>query len=376
MKCIHASFRACEITDLDTPLLLEDLDIMERNISWMQQKAQRAGVNLRPHIKTHRTPDIAKKQLAAGAKGITVAKLGEGEVMAAEGIDDIFIANELAGDIKMDRLLALARKTTLAVGVDHPDHVKMLAETFDGESRPMEIMIDVDTGYHRTGVGSKEEILELAKLIRYRDSLKLRGIFTHDGNCYNATTISEVRSISQSSQNMMLEMAEFLRKEGIGVEEISIGSTPSLLVSEIMQGITEIRPGTYVFLDADQAGVIGTYEHCALSVLATVISCPAPDRIVLDAGTKALTFYFHRGNITSSPGFGLLKKRPTVYLKSLSEEHGMFTPPEDMAFRIGDKVEIIPNHACPTCNLYPVLYGVRNGQVQEEYKILARGMSK
>jgi D-serine deaminase-like pyridoxal phosphate-dependent protein len=197
MKCLHESFRGCEITDLDTPSLLVDLDVMERNISWMQQKAQRAGVNLRPHIKTHRTPDIAKKQLAAGAKGITVAKLGEGEVMAAEGIDDIFIANELAGDIKMDRLLALARKTTLAVGVDHPDHVKMLAETFDGESRPMEIMIDVDTGYHRTGVGSKEEILELAKLIRYRDSLKLRGIFTHDGNCYNATTISEVRSISQ-----------------------------------------------------------------------------------------------------------------------------------------------------------------------------------
>ncbi|MDD2206668.1 MAG: alanine racemase [Aminobacterium sp.] len=376
MRCLHEPFRGCQVMDIDTPSLLVDLDVMERNLHWMQQKAQNAGVSLRPHIKTHRTPDIAKKQLIAGAKGITVAKLGEAEVMAAAGITDIFIANEIVGDIKMDRLLALARKTNLAVGVDSAEHIKMLAETFDGEPHPLNVMIDIDTGYHRTGVFSKETALELAKLIRYRDSVTLMGIFTHDGQSYNAESLSAIRAISQQSQSQMLETAEYIRSVGIPVEVVSIGSTPSLLVSEILAGVTEIRPGTYIFLDADQAGILGTYDHCALSVLATVISRPAPDRVVLDAGTKALTYYTHHGGMTSSHGFGVLKNRPSVTLQSLSDEHALFTPPHDMSFEIGDKVEIIPNHACPTCNLYSVIYGVRNGEVAEEYEILARGMSR
>ena len=376
MKSLREPYRGCQVADLDTPSLLVDLNVMERNIRWMQEKANISGVKFRPHVKTHRTPDLAKKQVMAGAQGITVAKLGEAEVMASAGINDIFVANEIVGDIKMERLLALSRRVRIAVGVDSAEHIKMLAEAFDGEARPLDVMIDIDTGDHRTGVAPGEEVLELARLILYRDSVRLRGLFTHDGHSYEANDLAEIRAISLKSQQDVIETATLLRREGIAVEELSVGSTPSLLVSDIVPGVTEIRPGTYIFMDGDQAQVIGSYQHCALSVLATVISCPSPDRVVLDSGTKALTYFVQRHGITRSKGFGVLKERSSVYLYSLSDEHGLFAPPQDMSFHIGDKVEIIPNHACPTCNLYSVMYGVRNGEVQEEFKILARGMSR
>ncbi len=367
------------IEEIDTPALLVDLDRMEENLETMQARADAWGVRLRPHIKTHRTPEIAKMQIFRGCHGITVAKLGEAEVMAAEGIRDIFIANEIVGSLKFKRLRKLHSKVLrLAVGVDHPDHVIMLGEYFLDPLEPLEVMIDVETGDPRTGVAPGEPTLALAREIAFSPGLLLRGIYTHDGQSYDAESIEEVRRIFEESQKAMLETASLLRSEGIQVQEISVGSTPSLLVGEVLEGITEIRPGTHIFMDADQAQILGTYDHCAQTVLATVISRPTPERVVIDAGTKALTYYVQSRGVTAARGRGRLKKHPEIFLNRMSDEHASFDIPEgsSLSFAIGDRLEIIPNHACPTTNLYDCIYGIRKGLVEARWPILCRGKSQ
>ena len=365
-----------KIEDLDTPALLVDLDVMEKNLLWGQQKANSAGVKLRPHIKTHRTPALAKKQVELGAKGITAAKLGEAEVMAREGIDDIFIANEIVGKIKIERLRKLNRQIHLATGIDSPVQAKALSEKFAIEDKPIEVLIDVDTGDVRTGIQPDQSVLELANLIIQLPGLKLRGIFTHDGHSYGARDIFEVKQIFKKSQEEMLQTANILRLSGIQVEEISVGSTPSFLVADILPGITEIRPGTYIFLDAAQGNLLRSYERCALTVLTTITNRPTPHRVVIDAGTKALSAFVRGVGVCQTRGFGLLKEEPTIYLESLSDEHGVFTAASECEYPIGDKIQIIPNHACPTCNLYDYLYGVRDCMVVNKWPVTARGKSQ
>jgi len=366
----------CKIKDLDTPALLVDMDIMEKNLLWGQQKANSAGVKLRPHIKTHRTPALAKKQVELGAKGITVAKLGEAEVMAREGIDDIFIANEIVGKIKIERLRKLNRQIHLETGIDNPIQAKMLSEKFFRENKPVEVLIEVDTGDARTGLQPGKPVLEFANLIIQLPGLKLRGIFTHDGHSYRARDIFEVNQFFKKSQEEMLRTANMLRLACIQVEEISVGSTPSYLVADILPDITEVRPGTYIFLDAAQGNLLRSYKRCALTVLATITSRPTPKRVVVDAGTKALSAYVRGSGVCQTQGFGLLKEKPTIYLESLSDEHGIFSTSLTNEYPIGDKLQIIPNHACPTCNLYNYLYGVRGCMVVNKWPITARGMSQ
>lgn len=371
--------RGTPLRDLDTPAMLIDLDVMERNMRGMQKKADAAGVKLRPHTKTHRTPAIALLQEAAGAVGVTVAKLGEAEVMAAEGLKDIFIANEIVGAVKLERLRRLARGLPrLAVGADSPVHALMLSSAMAGESKPIDVLVDVNTGDPRTGIAPGKPTVELAQFVTSLPGLRLRGIYTHDGQSYDVATADEVRAVNRESQRLMVETAELMRAEGLAVEEVSVGSTPSLLLDGVLPGVTEIRPGTYIFMDADQAQVVGTYEHCAQTVLATVISRPTPERVVLDAGTKALTYYVQTDGITRSPGHGRLKAHPEIFLDKKSDEHSSFDIPRGsgLVFEIGDLVEIIPNHACPTTNLYDVLYAVRDGRVETVWPVLCRGKSR
>ncbi len=345
----------------------------------MQEKANLARVKMRPHIKTHRTPAIAKLQVAMGAKGITVAKLGEAEVMAWEGLDDIFIANEIVGAVKLERLKALKRRIrSLAVGVDHPEQVIALSGAFSAEPVPLDVMIDVETGSPRTGVLSGEQALELARCICRMPGLRIRGIFTHDGHSYGAASIEIARRISRESQNKMIEMASLLRSSGINIEEVSIGSTPSLLLGGIERGVTEIRPGNYAFLDTNMAQFLGTYSRCAQAVLATVISRPTPVRVVLDVGTKTLNEGVQKGGITRAEGHGRLKEQPDIFLDKIYEEHASFDIPEgsDLQFGIGQKLEIIPNHACQTTNFYEVINGIRNGRVETTWSVSCQGKSQ
>lgn len=363
--------------EIDTPALLVNKPVMEQNIRWMTEKAAKAGVKLRPHTKTHRTPAVAKLQVAAGAQGITVAKVGEAEVMAAAGLTDIFIANQIYGDTKLTRLRDLNRKVRIAVGIDNREQITALSRVFCDEHKPIEVMMEVETGEERTGVTTVEAALDLAEFINQSPGVHLRGIFSHEGHTYGAPTPLACMHLFNKSQEDTLAIAAALRAQGFAIEEVSIGATPSLLHGEILPGITEIRPGTYVFMDAAQGHAIEDYSYCALTVLATVISKPTAERVVVDAGGKALTSFTRAGGICHTPGYGLIKGMGDLRIKKLYDEHGVINSSEaHNKLNVGDKIEIIPNHVCPTCNLYDKMYVIDNDQVVEELPILCRGKSQ
>jgi len=363
--------------DLDTPALVVDVNIMGKNIQNMQEKADKFGVNLRPHTKTHRTPALAKMQVKAGAQGITVAKVGEAEVMAVEGLDDIFIANEIYGKEKLERLKKLARKVKISLGVDNREQVAALSDAFKGEEKPIEVLIEVETGEERSGLIPGDELVELAKFIAQAPNVKLKGVFSHEGHTYGAESVEECNKLFTKSQEDTLYAAQLIRQEGIEVDVISIGATPSLLHGEVLPGITEIRPGTYILMDGAQGHAINDYSKCAITVLATVVSKPTKERIVLDTGVKALTAFTRNKGICYTPGFGLVKGYDNLRLVKLYDEHGLINNQEvNEKLSIGDKLEIIPNHVCPTCNLYDKIYMVQDGKVIVEFPILCRGKSQ
>lgn len=360
---------------LETPCLLVNYDILQSNIKYMQRKADINQVNLRPHTKTHRTPALAKLQLVAGARGITAAKVGEAEVMVDNGIRDIFIANQIVGESKLRRLRQLARRASIRVGVDCEDHVHALSQAFAGE-KPISVLIEIEVGEERTGLRPGPQVVELAQLIARLPNVELEGVYSHEGHTYSASSPAKCRELFAKAQQDTLKAAQMIKEAGFAVNTVSIGATPSLLLADPLPGITEIRPGTYILLDAAQANLLGDYTRCAATVLSTVISKPTPDRAVLDAGVKALTSSVRQRGICQTPGFGLVKDHG-VWLKRLYDEHGIISDEKTVRrLAIGDKVEVIPNHICPTCNLYDKLYLVRGDEVLQELPIACRGKSQ
>ncbi len=364
---------------MDTPQVVIGESRLNRNIEDMSKLARRAGVALRPHVKTHKLPEIARRQLAAGAVGITVAKLGEAEVMAAYGVADIFIANQIVGAEKMARLFALAQRVNLAAGVDSQAGVRMLAEAAEqfglGPQRPFEILIEVDSGLRRCGVEPGSALVALAEAAAGFPSLHLRGIFTHAGHAYGAQNKEELDSIGRYEGEIMAGSANILRQAGIPIEVVSVGSTPTVGISALVPGVTEIRPGNYVFFDAVQLalGVIPDADYCALRVLSTVISHPASNRWVIDAGSKTLSLDKGAHGSSGVPGHGLVVGHPDLQIVRLSEEHGIIEG-EDASLAIGDVVEIIPNHACTVVNLFDEL--IVNGEVPQVWPVAGRGKNK
>jgi D-serine deaminase-like pyridoxal phosphate-dependent protein len=357
------------IEDLPTPAVLVDLDVLERNIARQAERARTAGVRLRPHAKTHKCPEIARMQLAAGAAGISLAKTSEAEVFAAAGFDDIFIAYPVAGLGKAERLLALSDRLRLAAGTDSVEGARHLSETFRAAGRKLDVLLKIDVGYHRVGV-LPEKALEVARRIAELPGLKLRGVFTHAGHVYQAETPEAVAQIGTLEGETLFSCAEALRRSGLSIEEVSVGSTPSARHAMRVAGVTECRPGNYVFHDGSQAA-LGTCdpEDCAMTILATVVSVPAPDRACVDAGSKTLSQDSLRPRAN---GHGLILGTRSR-LQSLSEEHGVARVEGGDSFRIGDRVRILPNHACVVSNLHDRLYGVRAGRVETEFRIAARG---
>jgi D-serine deaminase-like pyridoxal phosphate-dependent protein len=364
-------------SQLDTPALLIDMDLVQANIAAMQEKADKYGVSLRPHTKTHKMPELAKLQIAAGASGITVAKVGEAEVMAAAGLSNIFIANQIVGISKLKRIRDLSRQNKLRLGVDNPVQIDQLDTVFQAEPQPIEVLIEIETGENRSGVIHEDPLRQLIKHIQSKRSVRLKGVFSHEGHTYKAKSIEDCRRLCLESQRRTLWAADIAREMGIAVDTVSIGSTPSLMHSEILPGITEIRPGTYIFMDVGQGTAIADYSRCAATVLASVISLPTAERIVLDTGAKALTLQTRSEGICATSGYGLVKNSANVRLSGMFDEHGLI---HDAALRkslaIGDKLEIIPNHICPVCNLYDSAYAVSQGNVLGEIAILGRGKTR
>ena len=361
-------------SSIDTPALLIDQTIMLQNLRHMQAKAEQYGVKLRPHTKTHKMPHIAELQVEAGARGITVAKVAEAEVMAECGLDDIFIANQVVGTSKLERIRHLHREITIRLGVDNPRQVDQLAEVFASEERPIEVLIELEVGEERSGVISDEQVVHLARHIHAQDKVRLVGIFSHEGHTYKSKDIQECVTLSLESQYRTIQAANLVRSLRIPLETVSIGATPSLMCSGVSEGVTEIRPGTYIFMDAGQANAQDSYTSCAATVLATVISTPTEERVIIDAGAKALTSQNRGLGICHTPGNGVIKGSNLIRLAGVFDEHGIIY---DKEFRrhtqIGDKIEIIPNHICPTSNLYDKAYLVDDGKIILEIPILCRG---
>lgn len=366
---------AAEIAELDTPRLLVERDVLEKNIADVAEFARAAGVVLRPHFKTHRCPEIARSQIDAGAVGGTVAKTSEAEVFARGGVRDLVLATPIVDPNKIDRLLALGASMRIAAIVESAEGVRAWAGRAREAGVTAGVLVEVDVGHQRTGVAPGAAVTDLARRITGEPSLEFRGLLTHAGHAYGAGSPGELREIGRAEGAILAAAAGALREAGILCPVVSVGSTPTVREAGRIAGVTEVRPGNYVFHDRIQVRLgVATEEQCALSVLATVVARPVPERVVLDAGSKVLSS--DRGvGAAQAQGFGAVLGAPSHVLERLSEEHGILRVPRSAAYRIGDRVRILPNHACVTTNLHDELILVRGSVVEAVWRIEARGCS-
>jgi len=363
--------------ELDTPSVIVDLDVLERNIAEMAAVAAAEGVRLRPHIKTHKSPRIARMQLDAGAVGITCAKLGEAEAMADGGITDIFICYPLVTEQKVRRLAALARRPGMAVStiVDSPEGVAALASIFAREPAPLEVLIKVDTGLGRVGVAPGEATVALAQQVAVAPGLRFGGICMHEGQTYKYPDSEERAEAGRAAARTLVATARMLDGVGLSPARVSSGSTPGGLAAASIAGITEMRPGNYAFYDAMQVGLdVVPPERCALRVLVTVVSHTARERAVMDAGSKTLTSDTGVHGMTGSAGHGIVIGKEDIQIVGLSEEHGWLKlDPRGSDVRIGEMLEVIPVHSCPVANLAGELVMVRGGAAVDRWPVAAAG---
>ncbi|MGI6706789.1 MAG: alanine racemase [Clostridia bacterium] len=360
---------------LETPCILIDLDIMEKNIQRMADIAKRNGVSLRPHVKTHKIPEIAHRQLAAGASGITVAKVSEAEVMATHGITDIFIAYPVIGEGKIRRALDLHAKIRLILGIDSLEGAEALARAASSRGETVEVRLEVDTGLRRTGI-PYDKVLEIAGKIAEWKGIRITGIYTFKGLVFQGKSTLDRRQAGLEEGRLMVELAEEMKKLGLDIRDVSVGSTPTAEFAATVPGVTETRPGTYVFNDMMQVRAgSSSLEDCAARILTTVISRPQADLGIIDGGTKTFAgdaapgkapYYFK--------GYGQVVEYPDLVLERLTEEHGMISLPEKGEEpRIGQRITVIPNHICPVINLQDKVYFVKQGETVKEVAVAARG---
>jgi D-serine deaminase-like pyridoxal phosphate-dependent protein len=360
-----------EKSQLDTPRLVVDLDRLDRNIERMARLAADAGVALRPHAKTHKLLAVAERQLAAGCQGLTVAKLGEAELFAANGMRDLFIAYPVWGARKWERLCQLAVTADIRVGADSYEVFQGISAAAIAHALAIPVRIEVDTGFGRCGVQTTDEARALARSIAKLPGVRLVGVMSFAGQLYQEPRSRRHEAAVQDAARLV-EVAESLRADGFDVPEVSVGSTPSAAYIRDMPGVTELRPGTYVFSDRDQVALgWGTLDDCALTAMATVVSRPTPTRAIIDAGTKTLS----SDQASAIDGWGDLRHHPDWRLVSLSEEHGVLDVPAGSGGpSIGTPVEVIPNHACGALNLHDRVAVVRDEVVADWWSVEGRGL--
>ena len=355
---------------LETPCVVVDLDIVAGNIRRLATESQERGVALRPHVKTHKSVALARMQLDAGAAGIAVGTVGEAEVMAAGGIDDIFIAYPIwAAGARGERIAALHRAVTLSVGIDSVEGAESLARAVEGAHRPLSVLVEIDSGHHRTGIASPADVVRVADAAR-RSGLRVAGVFTHGGHSYAGP---DARVPAAADEVTALgAAADALREAGHAIDRISAGSTPTGSLAAVGQ-VTEIRPGTYVLGDRQQL-VLGAIppDGLALVVAATVVSTAVPGQVVVDAGAKALT----KDRASFLEGFGLLPAYPDAVVARLSDYHGVITFPDGATTpELGEVVAIVPNHVCPVVDLFDTFVATRAGVIVGHWSVDARGRS-
>ena len=343
-----------------TPVAVIDMDRVERNIARIQAACDAAGIANRPHIKTHKSPVLAKLQIEAGAKGITCQKLGEAEVMADAGIDDILISYNLLGEEKMARLAALQARAKMTVAADNPTVVASLTQAAAASGRPLSVVVECDTGRKRAGVETPAEAIALAREIAASRGLTFAGFMLYP-----------TESGWAEAQKFYDEALEGVRALGLDAQMVSTGGTPNLKNLGKLKGATEHRPGTYIYNDRMQvAAGVASWDDCALNIYSTVVSRAGPDRGILDAGSKTLTSDTGSG----LDGHGLILEHPQARIARFAEEHGFLdlgrsnTRPQ-----VGDIVRIVPNHVCVVVNMMDEVVMVRGEEIVGTLRVEARG---
>ena len=344
------------VDDLETPVPVVDLDRLEANISRFQAYLNEHGIANRPHIKTHKIPAIAQMQLDAGAIGLTCQKVSEAEVMAEAGFTDIFIPYNIIGESKLTKLMALAKRFTISVTADSAYVINGLSDAAQHAGLTLTVLIECDTGARRCGVQSPQEAAELARLIHQLPNLHFGGLMTYPTNEETDTFVRETRAL--------------LAADGIQIERVSGGGTPSMWEAQTHPEVTEHRAGIYVYGDrlTLRSGAV-TLDTCALKVHATVVSRPTADRGILDAGSKSLSSDLH-----GLDGYGHICEYPDAKIYTLSEEHGHvdFSACERRP-EIGERLTIIPNHCCTVTSMFDEVVGARGDQVEVIWQVAARG---
>ena len=347
------------VFELDTPVVTIDLDRVEHNIAKLQAYCDEHGLKLRPHIKTHKLPLLAHKQLAAGAAGITCQKLGEAEVMAAAGIRDILITYNIMGGRKTLRLARLAKLAAISVGIDNEVALAAVADAAALAERPIDVLIEFESGKERQGVVEPAQALELAKRIAQDRYLRFQGLMSYP--------------TGPRFEDWVDRAQDLFKAQRIPVTTISGGGTPGMWRSHEVSGLSEIRVGTYVYHDrATLSAGSATLDECAMNVHATVVSMPTDSRGVVDAGSKTLSSDLIGRE--HEEGYGLILEYPEALITSLSEEHGVvdFSRCRERP-AVGERVRIVPNHACVVSNLHDEVVAHRGGAIEAFLAVAARG---
>jgi D-serine deaminase-like pyridoxal phosphate-dependent protein len=354
---------------LETPIPLVDLDRLERNLDRMAGYASGHGLALRPHIKTHKSPRVAVEQLRRGAVGLTCATLLEAEVMS-EVCDDILLAYPPVGGSKLQRLLALPDNIELTVALDSIEVAEALAQAAGERGRTVGVYVELDVGMRRVGLPAIQDALALVRRVSEWPPLVYRGITFYPGHI-RAPVGQQDEELARLSSGVRAAI-EALDRAGLRPDVVSGGSTPTITTAHEIEGLTEIRPGTYAYNDriTQQTGACA-WDDCALTVLATVVSTAVPGQAVIDAGTKALGREPAAG---PEDGFAALLDRPEVTVQRLSEEHGILDlRHSDWRPAVGEQVRLVPNHVCIAVHLHEVVYGMRGDRLETTWPVSARG---
>ena len=362
------------ISELETPAVIVDLDVMDQNLSRMADYCRTRHLLLRPHTKTHKIPELAKRQLESGATGITVAKIGEAEVMLDAGIDDILIAYPIVGAGKAERLATITERASITVSLDSEEAAVSISEAVARHEARVGVLVELNVGFDRCGVSGEVEMLRLAKKITSLPGLEFKGLMFFPGHF---GVEPEQRAVLRAQVNELLDrILEACAREQLPVSIVSGGSTPAAYESEMFHGVNEVRPGTYIFNDRNTVGVsAASLNDCALSVLVTVVSTGVPGRAVIDGGSK--TFSSDRYQAEDGIGFGLVKEDHAAQIERLSEEHGHVNiTRSDRRYKVGDRLSVIPNHVCTTVNMHDEIYGIRGEQVEAVWRVEGRGKVK
>ena len=363
------------IYDLDTPTTLIDLDRLEKNIREWQAHADKCGVKFRAHIKTHKIPEIARMQIAAGARGIVCAKVSEAEPFAEAGIEDICVAYPVVGEVKWQRLAALAsRIRSLTVNCDSEEAARGLSKAASKAGTTIHVQIDIDSGLHRGGILSDNHtaIERLAHEVGSLPGLHFAGVTTYRSGSFPGA--SNPKDAGHDEGRLLVDVAKQLRAAGIEVSEVTAGSTPTGKWVAEVAGVTEVRAGNYVFNDLMQLdNGIATADQLALSVLCTVASTDGSGRLTIDGGTK--TFSGDAGGVGTGRAVPAAIARAVdrrIFVERLNEEHGMGRTEETV--KLGEKIRFYPYHACTCANLNDEIIGFRGERVEVVWPVKARGL--